>query len=173
MGMFLTIDESCSSPLDFSKEVITMPGGLQQNARRAGMSPSLILLVEEDADTRMMMKYLLEIWNYQVIEAENDDEVFRMAIHYRPDVILLSLNAKKTERFAASRRMREVPTLEQAVIIFVSGHSDEKTRDAALASGGNDYLVKPIDFGVLEKTLENHLKVNVKSKETTTVGKFL
>lgn len=149
-----------------------MPGRLQQHVRPSSIVPSLILLSEEDADTRLMMKYLLEIWNYQVIEAEDDEEMFRMAIHYRPDVIFLSINAEKMERFAASRRMREVPMLEQAVIIFVSGYSDEKTRAAALASGGNDYLVKPIDFGVLEKTLETHLRVNAKSKEAA-ISKFL
>lgn len=170
--MFLTIDEPYSSPLNFFKEVLTMPGRLQQRSHRASVSPSLILIVEGDADTRLMMKYLLEIWNYQVIEAENDDEAFQMAIHYRPDLILMSINAKETERLTTSRRMRDVPTLEQAVIIFVSGYSDEKTRASALASGGNDYLVKPIDFGVLEKTLENHLRANVKLKESA-VSEFL
>jgi hypothetical protein len=34
-------------------------------------------------------------------------------------------------------------------------------------------MIKPIDFGVLEKTLENHLRLNTKSKEAATVSKFL
>jgi DNA-binding response OmpR family regulator len=144
-----------------------------QTSRRTSAVPSLILVVEADADTRMMLKYLLEIWNYQVIEAKTSDEAFQMAIHYRPDLILMSINAGEMDRLATSRRMREVSTLEQAVIIFVSTYSDEKNRAAALASGGNDYMVKPIDFGVLEKTLENHLRLNTKSKEAATVSKFL
>ncbi len=171
MGMFLTIDESYSSPLNFFTEVLTMPGRLQLS-RRTSVVPSLILVVEEDADTRLMLKYLLEIWNYQVLEAENDDEAFQTAIHYRPDLILMSINEGKTERLAASRRMREIPSLEQAVIVFVSAYSDEKTRAAALAAGGDDYLVKPIDFGLLEKRLENHLRKSTKSKEAP-VGEFL
>jgi len=171
MGMFLTIDESSSSPLNFFNEVPTMSRSLQIS-RVTSVHPSLILVVEEDADTRLMLKYLLEIWNYQVIEAKNDDEAFQMAIHYRPDLILMSINAGETDRLATSRRMREVPTLEQAVIIFVAAYSDEKTRASALASGGTDYLVKPINFGVLEKTLENHLRVNAKSKEAA-VSEFL
>ena len=172
MGMFLTIDESYSSPLNFFKEVPTMSKSLQRS-RRTSISPSLILVVEHDADTRLMLKYLLEIWNYQVIEAKNDDEAFQMAIHYRPDLIILSINAGEMDRLATSRRMREVSALEKAVIIFVSTYSDEQTRATALASGGNDYMVKPIDFGVLEKTLENHLRVNAKSKEAATVSEFL
>lgn len=172
MGMFLTTDEYYSSPLNFFKEVPTMSRNLQIS-RRMSVRSSLILVVEEDADTRLMLKYLLEIWNYQVIEAKTDEEAFQMAIHYRPDLILMSINAGETDRLATSRRMREVSTLEQAVVIFVSVYSDEKTRASALASGGNDYLVKPIDFGVLEKTLENHLRTNAKSKEAATVSKFL
>ncbi len=171
MGMFLAIDELCASPLNIFKEVPTMRGRLQ-TSRRVSVLPSLILVVEEDADTRLMLKYLLEIWNYQVVEAGNDDEAFQTAIHYRPDLILMSINAEKTERLTTSRRMREVSTLEQAVIIFVSAYSDEKTRASALASGGDDFLVKPIDFGLLEKTLENHLRKNAKSKEAR-IGKFL
>lgn len=172
MGMFLTTDEFCSSPLTFFKEEPTMSRSLQ-TSRRTSVIPSLILVVEADADTRMMLKYLLEIWNYQVIEAKTGDEAFQMAIHYRPDLILMSINAGETDRLATSRRMREVSTLERAIIIFVSTYSDEKTRASALASGGNDYMVKPIDFGVLEKTLENHLRLNAKSKEAATVSKFL
>jgi two-component system alkaline phosphatase synthesis response regulator PhoP len=133
-----------------------------QGSRRTSVLPSRILIVEEDADTRLMLKYLLEIWNYQVIEAKNDDEAFQMAIHYCPDLILISINTGETNGFATSQRMREISTLEQAVIIFVSASSDEKTRASALASGGNDYIVKPIDFGVLEKTLESHLTANAK-----------
>lgn len=161
MCMFLTINESYSSPFNFFKEVPTMSVRLQ-GSRRTSVLPSRILIVEEDADTRLMLKYLLEIWNYQVIEAKNDDEAFQMAIHYCPDLILISINAGETNGFATSQRMREISTLEQAVIIFVSASSDEKTRASALASGGNDYIVKPIDFGVLEKTLESHLTANAK-----------
>ena len=150
-----------------------MPGRLERS-RRASMFPSLILVVEDDDDTRLMLKYLLEVWNYQVLEAETDDEVFQAAIHYRPDLILMSINdiERKTERLAISRRMRDIESLAQAVIVFVSAYSDEKTRDAAFAAGGDDYLVKPIDFGLLEKRLENHLRVNAKSKEVP-IGKFL
>jgi DNA-binding response OmpR family regulator len=144
-----------------------------QVSRRTNALSSLILVVEQDADTRLVLKYLLEIWNYQVIVAKDDDEAFQMAIHYRPDLILMSINAGETDRLTTSRRMREVPALEQAVIIFVSTYSDEKTLASALASGGNDYLVKPIDFGVLEKTLENYLRVNAKSKEAAAVSKLL
>jgi len=150
-----------------------MSNSLRHLTARRSVFPPLVLVVEDDADTRLMLKYLLEIWNYQVIVAKDDDEAFQMAIHYRPDLILVNINFEETTRLANSKRMRETPSLEQTVIIFISAYSDKKIRASALASGGDDYLVKPIDFGVLEKTLENHLRINAKTKETAAVGKFL
>ncbi len=173
MGMFLPTDESFSSSLNFFKEVPTMSNSLRHSTTRTRAFPPLVLVVEDDADTRLMLKYLLEIWNYQVIVAKDDDEAFQMAIHYQPDLILMSINSEETVRLTNSRLMRETPTLEQTVIIFISAYSDKKVRASALASGGDDYLVKPIDFGVLEKPLENHLRINAKSKETTAVRKSL
>lgn len=117
----------------------------------------LILIVEDDADTRLMLKYLLGIWNYRVIEADTGEEALEMVASQNPDVILMDYKLPNIDGLTASIRIREIPGHEETTIIFVSAYSDEKIRASVLAAGANDYLVKPINFGELEVSLEKHL----------------
>jgi len=118
----------------------------------------LILVVEDDADTRLMLKYLLEIWNYRVIEAVTGEEALDKATSRNPDLILMDYMLPDIDGLTTTERMRELPILAKTPIIFVSAYSEEKVRASVLAAGANDYLIKPINFGELEIALEKHLK---------------
>ena len=132
----------------------------------------LVLIVEDDEDTRMMLKYLLEIWNYKVIEASTGEDAVQTAKTRQPDVILMDYKLPKIDGLTTTRRIREQKNLEAAIIIFVSAHTEPSVRESALAAGGDDFLIKPIDFGALEISLEKHLKSKNKCSAST-AGKFL
>ncbi len=131
-----------------------------QLSSRANVFAPLVLIVEDDMDTRLMLKYLLEIWHYRVIEAVTGEEALEMATSQKPDVILMDYKLPKIDGLTATERIRELPIHRQTVIIFVSAYSEERVRASVLAAGANDYLVKPIDFGDLEISLEKHLNNN-------------
>ena len=62
-------------------------------------SPS-ILIVEDDEDTRQMMRYLLQIWKYQVVEATgSEEEIMQTAAGYSPDLILMSSQNRRDGNF--------------------------------------------------------------------------
>jgi len=130
----------------------------------------LVMIAEADEDTRLMMKYLLKLWNYRVIETANDEKAIQSADLYHPDLILIS------DRFSNSpvtiRRMRELSKLDGAVIIFITGSSESSVCASALAAGANDYMVKPIDFGQLEVNLKNYLKKNYRQNKASVRGEI-
>lgn len=132
---------------------------------QANMLFPLILIVEDDEDTRLMLKYLLEIWNYQVIEAMSGEEALQMALDKKPDVILMDYKLPMIDGLTTTKLIRERGELEDTVIIFVSAYSEPSVRSSALVAGGDDFLVKPINFGDLEKSLQTHLKVKNKWTE--------
>lgn len=117
----------------------------------------LILIVEEDADTRLMLKYLLEIWKYRVLEAKNSVEAVRTAAAYRPDLALININLPALEGLETGRRIRAIEGMERSAVVFVSATANENMR-AAAGICGDDFLAKPIDFALLETALETHLK---------------
>lgn len=113
-----------------------------------------VLLVEDSEDNRLMMKRLVEMSGYEVIEAVNGEQAVEIAQITVPDLILMDLSLPKVDGLAASRRIRRMPALKGVPIIVVSAHDTADFHSEALASGCNEYVTKPIDFGQLELLLK-------------------
>ena len=116
-----------------------------------------VLIVEDDEDSRQMLKILLEIWKYRVLEAKDGLEAVSVAESARPDLILMDVKLPKFDGFETTRRLRQSEIIDGVPIIFLSGCAEEIYRRAADAVGGNEYLVKPLDFQLLEITLNKYI----------------
>jgi two-component system cell cycle response regulator DivK len=119
-----------------------------------------ILLVEDYEDNRVMMKQLLELSGYRVFEATNGDQAIKMARVEIPDLILMDLSLPRVDGLSATRQIRAVPYLKNIPIIAVSAHDSADFHAEALASGCNEYVTKPIDFGQLEDVIRELLDQN-------------
>lgn len=117
----------------------------------------LVLVVEDHDDTRFMLMYLLERWGCQVTTAEDGETAVCMAEQTCPDLILMDASLPRLDGLAATRRIRELATLHDVPIVFLSGHAQSSFRAVALETGGNDYIVKPLAIEQLERVLERHL----------------
>ena len=91
--------------------------------------PFKVLLVEDTEDNRFMMRRLLEMTGYRVIEAMNGEEAVQLA---------------------ATRLIRKLPDFEATPIIAVSAHDTSDFQSEAIQAGCNRYITKPIDFNELE-----------------------
>jgi CheY-like chemotaxis protein len=113
-----------------------------------------VLLVEDSEDNRFMMKRLLEMSGYEVLEAANGEQAVSTAQKAPPDLILMDLSLPRVDGLAATRRIRKLPDLKDVPIVVVSAHDTADFHAEALASGCNEYVTKPIDFGQLEVLLK-------------------
>jgi CheY-like chemotaxis protein len=113
-----------------------------------------ILLVEDSEDNRLMMKRLLEMSGYDVWEAVNGEQAVQKAKNLNPDLILMDLSLPRIDGLAATRLIRAMPPLKRVPIVVVSAHDTSDFHAEALASGCNEYVTKPIDFGQLELLLK-------------------
>lgn len=118
----------------------------------------LILLVEDNPDSCNMLRTLLEIWGYRVIEAHNGEEAISLAKSESPNLVLMDVAIPVVDGLEATRRIREFASSDVMPVVFISGYTQNSLRLTALASGGNDYLIKPIDFKELEKMIDKHIK---------------
>jgi two-component system cell cycle response regulator DivK len=110
-----------------------------------------VLLVEDTEDNRHMMRKLLELSGYRVIEAINGEEAVRAAMDVRPSIILMDLSLPVIDGLAATRRIRTFPGLDAVPIVAVSAHDTADFHAEALAAGCNAYITKPIDYPELEE----------------------
>ena len=117
----------------------------------------IILIVEDDTDSRLMLKLLLEMWHYRVLEATNGAEAVGFAAKETLALILMDIKMPELDGFETTHRIRQSAKAQDVPIVFVSGYAEEIYRRAAFAAGGSEYLVKPLDFEKLEKILNRYV----------------
>lgn len=116
-----------------------------------------VLLVEDTEDNRFMMRRLLEMTGYRVVEAMNGEEAVRLADVECPRLILMDLSLPVIDGLAATRLIRKLPGCVNTPIVAVSAHDSSDFQSDALAAGCNSYITKPIDFAELEVLIEQLL----------------
>lgn len=114
----------------------------------------LVLVVDDHVDTREMLRYLMETRGCCVLEASDGEQAVRLAQNMLPDLILMDISLPHVDGLNATVRIRKLEENRQTKIIFLSGHAQPQSREMALAAGGDDYLVKPVNLSDLELSLE-------------------
>jgi len=125
--------------------------------RDNGGARPTVMVVEDFEDNRFMMRRLLEMSGYRVLEAVNGEEAVELAFRERPQLILMDLSLPQLDGLAATRRIRQYPDMRDVPIVAVSAHDTADFHADALAAGCNDYVTKPIDFDQLEALLSRLL----------------
>lgn len=117
-----------------------------------------VLLVEDTEDNRQMMRRLLEMSGYRVVEAINGAEAVKLASEEKPGIILMDLSLPLIDGLTATRRIRSLPGLSKVPIVAVSAHDTADFHSEALAAGCNAYVTKPIDYPELEEVVNRLLQ---------------
>ena len=141
------------------KSMATSLSNLQNNtgARHAAHARPLVLVADDDADTRFLFRTLLEIRGYSVIEAADGEEAVQFAERARPDLILIDGSLPRVDGFDATRRIRQFAHVGRVPIVFVSGHAETAFLTLAREAGCDEYLVKPCGLDQLDGVLEKYL----------------
>jgi CheY-like chemotaxis protein len=113
------------------------PGG---TARKA---TPLVLVAEDNADSRDAMRTLLESLDYRVVEARDGEEAVSIAREKLPDLILMDMMMPLLDGFTATRELRADPRLASVPIIAITAM--EGVYDRVAAAGCTDLYRKPID----------------------------
>ena len=92
-----------------------------------------------------------------MVTAADGREAIETALAARPDLILMDLHMPRLDGLAATARLRAHSELEAVPIIAVTAFDTYGIREAALEAGCQDYLLKPLDPGALERALRGAL----------------
>lgn len=103
-----------------------------------------------------MLKRAFELKGYKVFEAEDGREALDMAQRCRPSLIVIDLNMPVLDGLAAVKNFREMegPT-EQVPIVAITAYDVPGMEDAALETGCDRYLRKPLDLEELDRALRS------------------
>jgi two-component system phosphate regulon response regulator PhoB len=105
--------------------------------------PASILVVEDEADLAVLMRYNLEAEGFAVRTAESGDEAAELLKESVPDLILLDWMLPGLSGIELCRRWRAREETARVPIIMVTARGEEEERVRGLATGADDYIVKP------------------------------
>ena len=115
-----------------------------------------ILIVEDNEDTLSFMKYLIESYGCQAIEASDGIEALDKFKKHQPDIILMDISLPTVSGLTATKAIREVDATGKVPIIAVTAFG-KIYREQAIEAGCDDLISKPFDFDVLHLLIEKHL----------------
>lgn len=115
-----------------------------------------ILIVEDYEDSRSLMKFLIESYGYQVIEAVDGLEAISSYKHFFPDLILMDISMPKMDGLTATRAIRKCEGKEKIPIIAVTANGKD-FYERAIEAGCNALIKKPVDFDKLELLLNQYI----------------
>ena len=124
---------------------------------RGGNKPT-VLVVDDNADTRVVVRWMLERWGYHVVEAADGWEAYEMAVGHRPDLVIMDLSMPVADGYEAIRSIRGRDEFASLPVIAVTAFDRADARDGAEAAGFDYYLSKPIDFKRLEVLVDKLIR---------------
>ncbi len=119
-----------------------------------------ILVVDDNEDSRELVKKTLKKHDYEIIEAVDGEEAIAKAIAYRPDLILMDISIPKIDGYEATRRLKERADFKDIPIIAFTAHAMRGDQEKALQAGCDGYISKPINV----RELPNQIRIYLKDK---------
>jgi CheY-like chemotaxis protein/nitrogen-specific signal transduction histidine kinase len=135
-------------------KAIAAPGaGAQATALPGAAAPSRrrVLVVEDNADARDMLRTLLQVKGHVVEDAADGPSALARLASFRPDVALIDLGLPGMDGYTLARMAREQPRGEAIRLVAVTGYGQAQDRERALAAGFDRHVTKPVDPLALER----------------------
>jgi CheY-like chemotaxis protein len=112
-----------------------------------------ILIVEDNDDARESLRLLLESLGHRVLEAGNGPDGLALALHHRPEVVLIDLGLPRLDGYDVARALRASPGAAATVLIAVTGYGQAEDRRRSKEAGFDAHLVKPVSQTLLSSLI--------------------
>ena len=122
-----------------------------------------ILVVEDNAQNRLLMVDILACHGFEVLEAKDGEEGIKMAHELKPDLILLDMQMPVMDGITAARLLKADPETRSIKILAVTSFAMKGDRERILAAGADEYIAKPINTRELPSIVKKMLGIENES----------
>jgi two-component system cell cycle response regulator DivK len=122
------------------------------------MSGPKILYIEDNVENRVLVKRVLEVEGYVVLEADDGPSGMRIAKQEVPDLILMDINLPEIDGYEMTARLRQVPSLVGVPIVALTAYVLKGDRERSLEAGCDGYIQKPVDVDMLPTQIAAFLR---------------
>lgn len=124
-----------------------------------------ILVVDDNPENIMLVRDVLELSDYQVIEARNGPQAIEMITELKPDLVLLDVNMPEMDGFQVCRILKADEHTHHIPVIMLTAQSDIDSRVQGIEAGADDYLTKPYSPRELLARVERTLRSKAASDD--------
>ena len=122
-------------------------------------SKATILYVEDNADNRKLVRRVLEVEGYSVIEATNGVEAMDCLQTRSIDLALMDINMPDMDGYTLTSKIKAMPQFAHLPIVAVTANVMRGDRERSLRAGCDGYIQKPIDIDNLGQQVERFLSM--------------
>jgi PAS domain S-box-containing protein len=116
-------------------------------------APCRIVLVDDQDDSRDMLKDLLEARQHVVFDAADGGRAVQLIAEVKPDVAFIDIGLPVMDGFEVAQQIRLRPELRHIRLVALSGYGNKSDVQAALQAGFDDHVTKPAELQQLEQIL--------------------
>lgn len=114
----------------------------------------VILIVEDDHKSLKLIRDLLTLSEYTILEATNGKQAVKISRKERPDLILMDIQMSVMDGLEATRILKTNEKTKNIPVIALTAYAMEKDEKRIREAGCDDYITKPINISELLKTME-------------------
>ncbi|WP_053979763.1 phosphate regulon transcriptional regulator PhoB [Marinagarivorans algicola] len=130
------------------------------------MVTKTILIVDDEAPIRDMLRVALEMAEYNCLEAEDAQNAHAIIIDQKPDLIILDWMMPGTSGMELARRLKRDQLTSEIPIIMLTAKGEEDNKIQGLEAGADDYITKPFS----PRELVARLKAVLRRTDTLSTG---
>lgn len=122
------------------------------------MKQNKIVVIDDSAINRMFIKTIIEenLPNFEVFEAENGIEGFKLCKEEKPNVILLDIMMPELDGYEVCKMLKKEKSTKRIPVIFLSALTDAEDKAKGFDVGGIDYITKPSEIKEVIARINTH-----------------
>lgn len=124
-------------------------------------SKARVLIVDDEANIRIALEFLLSNAGYAIESAASGEEALEKIKTYRPQTILLDVMMPGIDGYEVAHRIRKTKELSNVSILFLTAKGEPADRMQGYATGAEFYLTKPFDNQELLDCVEELMAFSV------------
>lgn len=122
------------------------------------MSAKKIILVADDSvASRELIREVLDMSGFEVIEATDGEEAVRLVRQDVPDLLLVDIQMPRLDGYGVLRELRADPRFSDLRVVALTAFAMQGDSERALDAGFDGYITKPVDIAALRQEIRRFL----------------
>ena len=124
------------------------------------MQKITILIIEDNQLNMKLVRSMLKLAHYQVLEANDAEYGILLARDHLPDLILMDIQLPGIDGLDATKIIKNEPILKHIPVVALTSYAMQGDEEKAISAGCDGYIAKPIDTRNFLDILSGYLRTN-------------